>query len=175
MTEDLKRSEALGAAINMEKEGMAFYRQAAEKMADPLAKKMFLSLVEDERRHAEIFQQMADQAGVRPTAVEELDKESPLQRVRTIFHDAAKQVREDLSPDDDQVKVIDIAKDMEQKAYDFYTATAKECDDPTEKDILGKIAAQENEHWRILDDTKLYLTNQAEWNIKEEKPVIDGG
>ena len=175
MGEAGKRSEALGIAIKMEKEGQSFYLKAMNLTDDPFVKSMFHSLAEDEMRHAEIFRSMADEVGVKPAALEAIDKEGPTKRISAVFREAARKVREDLKPDDDQIKILDIALGMEQKAYDFYHETAQLCDDPKEKEILGKIANEENEHYRILDDTKLYLTNQAEWNIKEEKPLIDGG
>jgi len=34
---------------------------------------------------------------------------------------------------------------------------------------------EQNEHFRLLEDTLLYLTDPVEWNFKEEKPLIDGG
>ena len=175
MAEQDKRSEALGIAIQMERQGMEFYRKASESTVHPFAKKMFLSLVEDEKRHEKIFQQMAEAAGVRPTALDEMDKEGSLKRISAIFRETALQLKEELRPDDDDIKAIDIAKDLERKAYDFYTATAKQMSDTVERTAFERIAAQENEHWRTLDDTKLYLTNPAEWHIEEEKPLIDGG
>lgn len=175
VAEQDKRSEALGIAVRMERQGMELYRKASERTVHPFAKKMFLSLVEDEKRHEEIFQRMAEAAGVRPSAVDEMDKEGPLERISAIFRETALQLNEELRPDDDDIKVMDIAKDLERKAYDFYTAAAKQMSDALEKTAFERIAAEENEHWRILDDTKLYLTNPAEWHIKEERPLIDGG
>ena len=87
----------------------------------------------------------------------------------------SRQVKEDLNAEDDQVKAIDIALGMEESAYKFYKDTADACENADAKEMLLKIANEENEHYRILDDTRLYLTNQAEWFIKEEKPVIGGG
>ena len=154
---------------------MEFYRKASEKAAHPFAKKMFLSLVEDEKRHERIFQEMAKKAGVRPSTLDEMDKEGPIKRISAIFRETAARLKEEVKPEDDDLKVIRIACDMERKAFDFYTASAAQMDDPVEKSAFEKIAAQENDHWRILDDTLLYLTNPAEWHIKEEKPLIDGG
>jgi len=175
MSDPSKRSESLGIAIRMEKKGMAFYRDAGEKALTPLARTMFLSLVEDEKLHVKVFQEMADAAGVTPATVEEMDKDGAVKRIGGMFREAAKQVKENSGSDDDQIEAIDIAKGMEEKAYKFYSEMAGETDDPAEKDILKKIAEQENEHFRILDDTRLLLTNPAEWHIKEEKPLIDGG
>ncbi len=44
MSDQAKVSEALGVAVEMEKKGVAFYQAAAQKMDDPFAKKMFLSI-----------------------------------------------------------------------------------------------------------------------------------
>lgn len=175
MAEQDKRSEALGIAVQMEREGMEFYRKASDRSAHPFTKKMLLSLVEDEKRHEQIFREMAKEAGVRPRTLDEMDKEGPLKRIAAIFRETAARLKEEVKPEDDDIKVINIARDMERKAFDFYSATAGQMDDPVERSAFEKIAAQENDHWRILDDTLLYLTNPAEWHIKEEKPLIDGG
>ena len=136
---------------------------------------MFESLAADERRHVEIFQALAAREGVRPAAAEELDREGPLKRMSAIFRDAAANIKEVLTADSDDIKAIDVAKGMEEKAFAFYAEAARGCASPVEKRILLKIAAEENEHYRILDDTRLYLTYPEMWFIKEEKPVIDGG
>ncbi len=175
MTEEFRRSEALGIAVRMENQGMDFYRKASEQSSHPFEKRMFLSLVQDEKRHAEIFRQMAEREGVRPSTLDEMNREGPIKRISAIFRDVATQIKQELKPDDDDIKVIDIAKGLEEKAYDFYSSTAKQITDAAEKALFEKIAAEENEHWRILDDTKLYLTDPAQWHLKEEKPLIDGG
>ena len=175
MADESKRSEMLGVALKLEREGMEFYRQASEKMADELASRMFLSLVEDEKKHACLLKQMAAEAGVEPAEANVLRENPAAQQVSALFKETARRVREDVGPDDDQIKVIEVAKDMELRAFNFYARLQEEITDDLEKVIVAKIAEQENEHYRILDDTQLYLTNQAEWNIKEEKPLIDGG
>jgi rubrerythrin len=76
---------------------------------------------------------------------------------------------------DGDIKAIDLALGMEEKAYAYYTDAAKAMTDGQEKDILLKIAEEENEHFRILSDTRLYLTYPQMWHIIQEKPVIDGG
>ena len=175
MSDQEKISEAAGVAVEMERKGIAFYQAAAQKMSDPFARRMFLSIAEDEKRHERMFREMAAKAGVRPADVEEMNSGSPLQRIRTIFRELGRQVSEDLRPDDDQIQALDVAIGMEEASYKFYSETAETCADPKEKELLLLIANEENEHYRIFDDTRLYLTNQAEWNIKEEKPLIDGG
>ena len=175
MADEAKVSEAVGMAVEMEKKGAAFYTDVAAKMSSPFAKSRFLSIAQDEKRHERIFREMAAKAGVTPADLDQMDQEGPIARIQGIFRELGRQVSEELNADDDQVKALDIAIDMEKDAYKFYSETAEACADPQEKKMLLKIANEENDHYRIFDDTRLYLTNQEEWNIKEEKPVIDGG
>jgi len=175
MSDQARVSEAIGAAVEMERKGIAFYQAAAQKMSDPFAKKMFLSIAEDEKRHERIFRDMAAKAGARPADLQEMNREGPIRRVQAIFRELGRKVTEDVRPDDDRIKALDMALRMEEESYAFYSETAKTCPDEKEKEMFLLIANEENEHYRLFDDTKLYLTNPAEWNIKEEKPLIDGG
>ena len=169
-----KRSDALGIAIRMEEEGIRFYSKAAEQAENTLARRMFASLVKDEERHRAIFQEMAAQEGVRPSRANELDESSPAKRIQSIFKGAAAKVKKSLRSTDEIIQAIDIALGMEEKAYFSYAGAAKTMADAQEKQILLKIAEEENEHFRILNDTRLYLTYPQMWNIIQEKPVIDG-
>jgi rubrerythrin len=169
-----KRSDALGIAIRMEEEGIRFYSKAAEQAEHTLAKKMFASLVKDEERHRAIFQEMAAQEGVRPSRADELEESSPAKRIRSIFKGAVAKAKKSFQSTDEVIRALDIALGMEQKAYFFYAGAAKTMADAQEKQILLKIAEEENEHFRILNDTRLYLTYPEMWNIIQEKPVIDG-
>jgi rubrerythrin len=174
MTGKAKRSDALGIAIRMEEEGIRFYSKAAGQAGHTLAGKMFASLVKDEERHRAIFQEMAAQEGVRPSRADELDESNPAKRVQSVFKGAAAKVRKPLRSADEVIRAIDIALGMEEKSYFFYAEAARTMADPQEKQILLKIAEEENEHFRILNDTRLYLTYPQMWNIIQEKPVIDG-
>lgn len=175
MAKKMKRSDALGVAVRMEQEGIEFYTTAGRECRDPLGKRMFLSLVKDEERHLEIFREMAAQKGVRPGRADEMDESSPAKRVRPIFKGAAKKLKKALKAGDGDLQAIDVALGMEEKAYFYYTEAAKATGDAGERNILLKIAEEENEHFRILNDTRLYLTYPQMWHIIQEKPVIDGG
>ena len=48
--------EAVEAAIQLEKDGVAFYTEAASQIDDPRGKRMFQSLARDETAHLELFE-----------------------------------------------------------------------------------------------------------------------
>ena len=111
---------------------------------------------------------------MRPSRADELDESSPAKRIQSIFKGAAAKARKSFRSTDEVVQAIDFALGMEEKAYFFYAGAAKAMADAQEKQILLKIAEEENEHFRILNDTRLYLTYPEMWHIIQEKPVIDG-
>ena len=82
MSDQDRVSEAVGTAVEMERKGIEFYQSAAQKMTDPFAKAMFLSIAEDEKRHERIFREMGAQAGARPADAETLNREGPIRRVQ---------------------------------------------------------------------------------------------
>jgi len=168
-------SEALGIAIRMEQDGQKSYAEAAVRTRHPFGKEMFQSLAADERRHEQVFREMADREGVRPAAMDEIDRHGPIKRISAIFRSMAEEIERSVRPTDDDTKVLVKAMELERRAFEFYTETAALAAEPTERDILRKIANEENEHYRLLDDTLLYLTSPEEWHLKEERPLIDGG
>ena len=56
----LTAAEALKWALEIEKNGEAFYNAVAAKSADPEAKALFEDLAAQERGHYQVFQQMLD-------------------------------------------------------------------------------------------------------------------
>ena len=175
MSDERKTSEALGIAVEMERKGMAFYNEAVTRTSNPFAQEMFRSLANDEKKHERVFLQMAEETGVRPSELDEMDPAGPIRRIQAIFKNAAAGIRGQATDQGNDIKVIQIAKGMEQEAFHFYASAAGNAEDALEKEAFEKIARQENEHWRILDDTQLYLTDPAKWHLKEENPLIDGG
>jgi len=168
-------SEALGIAIRMEQEGQKFYADAAARMEHPFGRRMFESLVSDEKRHERVFREMAEKRGVRPASASEIDPRGPAVRVSAIFRSMADKLSATVRPSDDDIVVLRQAMELERAAFEFYSDTSRLTANSVEKEILRDIAGEENEHYRILDDTLLYLTNPTEWHLKEEHPLIDGG
>ncbi len=167
-------AKVIGAGIRMEEEGLKVYQEAAARTRHPFAKEMFLSLAHDETRHAEWFRKMAAQRGVAPAPLSDLDPDGFLKTISETFKALRAQIKS-LKASADDIKAIDVALGLEEKSYKVYTEAAAKATNPDEKAVLQFIAREENNHWKILDDTRLYLTDWEKWNIKDEKPVIDGG
>lgn len=171
---DPKLAEVIRVGIKMENEGRETYEQAASRSTNPFAKQMFASLASDEQRHADWFRRLGEDAGVASELLQGPAPEEFLQGVSSVFKQFRQQI-EGKPADADDIKSIETALGLEEMSYKAYAEAAAEADDPDVKKLLGRVATEENNHYRILDDAKLYLTDPEKWNIQQEKPLIDGG
>lgn len=163
-------NEALELAIQTERDGITFYRNAAKKTADELGRKMFLSLVSDEERHLAVLQRISCEESV---CIGDLGDVMPKMRLKTIFSDAGKSSDASASSDSDAA-VLTIAMGMEKKGYEMYARAAKDATDPVMAQIYERLAAEENEHWEILSETLSYLQDNGNWYMWDEYSFPQG-
>lgn len=164
-------TRALSTALKMEKDGMAFYEEASKKIKNPLGKKMFLSFVEDEKRHYGMIEALANGLNIG----EELKKAGPAERIRTIFEKAKKDIDARLGSDPSDVEALNFAVSMEDKGYQFYRDSAASASDAGEKALFEKLAREESQHHEILENALTYLEKSGEWFLWEEGGPIEGG
>jgi rubrerythrin len=163
-------NEALELAIQTERDGIAFYSNAADKTADELGKKMFLSLVSDEKRHLAVLQKISCEEDV---CIADLGDVMPKKRLKTIFSDSNATAGADDTKESD-VAALAIAMEMEKKGYEQYARAAKEAEDPEIKRIYERLAAEEEEHWEILNETLSYLEDTGNWYMWDEYSFPQG-
>jgi len=167
------RSDALKIAIDTENEGLEMYQKASGKASNPLAKKMFLGLAEDEKAHLTMIEEIARGMGM-SAALKVARQGTPLERMKTLFTEAKGDVTENLAPSADEFEAIRIAMDFEQRGYSFYEQAANEATDADQRALFDRLAQEEDEHYRILDSTRQYLQNTGEWNLWEEGGLLTG-
>ncbi|KYK35871.1 MAG: ferritin family protein [Theionarchaea archaeon] len=165
MSEDV---DPIAAAIQTEKDGIAFYEKAAQKTSHPFGKKMFLSFIEDEKRHLEILEQISKEMGI------PFDTEySPRERIKTIFEEVSDQVTAHIAPTSDETEAINIALEIENKGYKFYKEEAEKHAEHSK--IFDRLAKEESEHIFVLQNLFNYLNDTGHWFMYEEHQMVDGG
>ena len=131
----------LSDAIAGEIEAQNFYREAAEKMSDPMLKELFGSFVEEENRHQRILE------GFRSKIPEHL----PFDEARD--YKVAETVEE--TPLDTAMKPADafaLAMKKEEAAMKRYTQLAEGCTDPKQAELFQELAAMERDHKRKMEN-----------------------
>jgi rubrerythrin len=168
-------STALEKAMEVERQGKAFYEQAAELVHDPMGKQVFQTLARDEVQHIRLLQAEYD-AIQKEKDWMELDvakvclPSTPLK----VFPDKrrASLVIRKKATDLDALK---LAMDFELKGYEGYVQAGKETDDSKGKQVFAFLAKQENSHYVFLQKTLDYLTTKGAWYFEEQEfPMFDG-
>lgn len=132
--------EILQYAIAKEGVARAMYANAAEEVKDPSARRLLADLAQAEGRHEKALQDL-DASRIPEKAPEDI---SDL-RIAEFLEDVELDAHADLQT------VLVYAMKREQKSRDFYEAMANEWQDPEAKKLFATLAAQEQEHKRVLE------------------------
>jgi rubrerythrin len=166
---------ALERAMEVERQGKAFYEEAAERVQDPMGKAVFQTLARDEIEHLRLLQAEYE-------AIESDQDWMELDEAKVCVPQAPLKVYPDqreaalvIPPDATDLDALKLAMDFEQKGYDAYSKSGAETDDPKGKEVFEFLAKQENEHYVFLQKTYDYLTSEGAWYFDEEEfHMFDG-
>jgi len=169
-----ERIEALQVALNNEKREGEFYRRHAERTRDPLGRKMFNTLADDENEHYQRILELHKKLSSEGKWPETL----PLKVKDTEVKDVLKSVVEDVATsaeaDTDDMEAVKIAIAFEGKGEAFYKNLRKSVEDPQEKTFYGLLESIEREHRLSLEETYEYFKDPEGWFERMEKPHLDG-
>lgn len=167
---------ALEKAMEVERQGKAFYEEAAERVQDPAGKDVFRTLAKDEVEHIRLLQAEYDKIESEGEwmALDEArvcEPQTPLK----LFPDQ-RDAALIIPPTATDIDALKLAMDFEEKGYKAYVQAQKETDDPKGKKVFAFLAKQENSHYVFLQKTLDYLVNQGVWYFDEQEfPMFDGG
>ena len=130
-------------AMEKEKYAEQYYRELAEKADHAGLKKILNMLAEDEVRHYRVVEHMKADA---PDTV----AETPVLAGAKEVFEKMRRSAEKFSFDISEVDLYRKACDIEAEAKKFYQQKAQEVDDPGQKEILNKLAAEEDKHLMIM-------------------------
>jgi rubrerythrin len=142
-------------AMQMEKDGEAYYRELAKKCGDKGLAKIFIMLADEEVRHYGIFSRMK-------TGKAEVPTTSVLDNVKNIFAEM-KGKGQTFHFGAEQVGYYRKAQEIEKKSEDFYREKSKEVSNKSQKEALMKIALEERHHFLILDGIIEFVQRPQTW------------
>ncbi|MCP4542240.1 MAG: ferritin family protein [Chloroflexi bacterium] len=155
---------ALETAIQIEKDGLVFYTEAAKQVDDPKGKKMFQTLARDEQLHLQLFENAREAL---------LNKKNwpSLEKVKEISPE--KSIRQPVFPTGDEIKLVKIPDrqlaalrqglQSEEDSILFYSKQKEQIDDPDAKKMYAYLIEQEEGHRTILQGELDYLTGTGFW------------
>lgn len=153
-------AEAIRMAIELEKDGEKFFREAANKTENKLGKKMFQSLAEDELKHLETFQHMFDTmtgTDAWRSIAEEIGR---LGKV-PVFEEVSK--KSPVKDSTSEVEGLRLAMEIEKKAIEFFSEAIEQADDPVAVEIFERIRGQEEYHYGLIQAQYDYVAKTGFW------------
>jgi len=152
MLEDIM--DWLDAAVQIEIEGEAFYRELAENAETEGMKNIFLLLADAELRHKNQFEAMKE--GKETPESEDNFRES----VREIFKSFQK---EDGKKEQKHQEVYQKALEVEKNSIDFYSQQLETVEDAHQKQVLEKIIEEERSHFSVIDTLVVMVERPERW------------
>jgi len=165
--------QVINAAIKMEKDGIDFYRKAADKSSHPFGKEMFLSFMKDEERHLNAFKETLTNLGF--SDFEKYFDKTPREEIKTVFNQIRNKIKKKVAASPDELEVLKIGMKMEDESVHFYQNWLGETSDERAEKLLERLVLEEKEHYKILENTYSLLKDSGKWFLWEEKALINGG
>ncbi|MDA8091739.1 MAG: ferritin family protein [Nitrospiraceae bacterium] len=162
--------DAVEIAIKTETDAIDFYGKAAQKTSHPVGKKMFLSIIEDEKRHLEVLKCIFEGMDI-----EVPEGKNPMGRVKTVFDENRDLMLSRVAATSDEVQALEMAMKMEKDSVDFYEKAAASARERKEKAVFERLVEEEKQHYAIFSNTLQFLTDTGNWFMWEEHSIVDGG
>ncbi len=155
--------DVLKKALKLEQDGKAFYRQAAERTADPKGKAMFASLADDEVMHAGMIERQIaaltegeDWLSL-DLVIRDVDLDSPL------FPQGKAAFEKAVAADSNELEALAFALGIENDSYELYAKMAMMADDLNARQMYQYLAAAERTHFDLLMSNYESLSTMSGW------------
>jgi rubrerythrin len=160
---------AIEIAIKMETDAINFYKEASEKTKNPVAKKMFLTITEDEKRHLEMLSNIFKEINI---TIKEV---SPLKNIQTVFESMKDAMMKRVEATTDELDAFKIAMRMEKEGVEFYKKAGAGAQTEKERSLFERLVKEEQQHYDIFANTYFFLSDTGSWFMWEEHSIVDGG
>lgn len=173
--EEVERLNALEVALNNEMREREFYLRHAKRTKNPLGKKMFEQIGDDELEHYERLKQLHQTWTKKERWPETIPLKVKNTVVKEILTDFLKNSDEKTKGDSDDLEAVRIALEFESKGAKLYADLRDASSNPQEKAFFDLLSKMEHEHYLSLKDTEEYMIDPSSWFQKMEHFTLDGG
>ncbi len=166
--------KSVEVALENELKEKEFYTKQSHKVTNPVGKKMFETIAQEEEDH---YQQLKaihnnlESTGQWPENISPVIKETD---IKEALKEMINSVDGGADSTTDDKQAVQIAIDFERKAYTFYKDLIKKTENPDERKFFEYMAAIEHKHVVSLEDTLLYFEDPSGWLMASEKSLLDG-
>ena len=142
-------------AMQMEKDGEDFYRQLAQKTGNNGMKTILTMLADEEVKHYDAIEKIKTQNT-------QIAESEILIDAKNVFVQI-KESGESFNFDINEADLYKKARDIEKKSRDFYKEKANEVTEKYQKELLLKLAIEEQKHYILLDNIIEFVSQPEQW------------
>ncbi len=154
--------EIFAVAEQIERNGAAYYRKAAENFSDEQVKKLLLGLASMEDGHVEIFQKMRRELSDEERKATTFDPEGHIDEyLKVMAGGYVFKINVDpselIKPESSLKDVLDVAIDMEKDSIVFYLGVKEMVPERLGRDKIDALIKEEMRHLALLSREKAAL------------------
>ncbi len=146
-------------AIQMEKDGEAYYRELGRKSNHEGLQFIFTLLADEEVSHYTVLQQMKD---ANPEATLSEKEKELLGSAKNIFAEMKEQVA-GMNFSLPQADFYRKALDTEEKSIEYYLEMSEKVESDEHKAIFKKLAAEEKKHKFLMENLVDFVSRPTTW------------
>ena len=160
----------------MEKKGRAFYLDAAAKAVDPLSKSTLEGLAADEVEHLRLLDAQVEalEKTGHWACFMDLEPQEGTYKPQTVFSAGPGLADELANAAGGAAVVLEQAMRFEEAGYKRYKAAASTTDDLEGQAVYEYLAKQEDEHYRLLQQTHEYVLHPDRLFDDMHHPMFEG-
>ena len=161
--------KALQTALDFEKRGREVYQKAASNTKNPLVKKIFSYLSDQELNHIYEIKEFIEWEHP------DIDlKGDTMEGVQDFFKKEMKNFKKKTTLSDDDIKAYEAGLELEKTAYNYYKENSAMVDDSDVIKFFKFLMEQENAHYELISKAYEYAKNPVGFYTEEEGWVVEG-
>ena len=169
---DKMKEQNVQLALQMEREGKAFFLKAAAGSENQLAKKVFEELARQEDFHIERILAVYERMKKEEPLKEWITQVADIVKLDKVFQDSL-QAKAQASEND--LNALRFGLEIEDKSIKYYENLASHAQDSYEKRFYLTLSHEERDHYLRIMDSIEYLSDPVGWFYTKQKSMVDGG
>jgi rubrerythrin len=169
---DKVKEQNVQLAIQMEREGKAFFLKAAAGSENELAKKVFEELARQEDFHIERILAVYEHMKKAEPFNEWITQVADIVKLDKVFQDSL-QAKAQASEND--LNALRFGLEIEDKSVKYYENLASQVTDKFEKRFYLTLSHEERDHYLRIMDSIEYISDPVGWFYTKQRSMVDGG
>ncbi|MBW1674795.1 MAG: ferritin family protein [Deltaproteobacteria bacterium] len=167
--------QMLSEALELEKKGEAFYKEAVSTCQNDLGREIFRMLMKDEGLHMDRILKIYNSLKAGQPWSEEWKSMKPDHKdLGVLFRKMASEHGTKITTNASDLDALNMGIDLEWRSIAFYKKNLTNAQGSIERDFIEQMIGEENGHHAVLSDMKLYLADPTGWFFEHEHTGLDG-